>query len=136
MAELKQTDTDALVRREGTPEEIQRTYDAFIAEGETRQKAREKSRLWRFIRFFRGSDRLPPGPTRRREDVVAIAKKAASIGDGPEWSIYYPIAASIAWEGERAVWTVVTSALSLGGNVRVRIDDFTGQVLSIQTLPR
>jgi hypothetical protein len=117
------------------PRERQRLWEESQARAAEQRGARDRSSFWRVIRWLaNGSERALPVPKRQRADIIEIAKKAAGIGDGPEFLSCYPIAASLGWDGDRAVWTVMTAALAIGANTRIRVDDRSGGVLSIELI--
>jgi len=66
-----------------------------------------------------------------REEAIGLAH-VATEGAGLRWD--EPVAAGAAREDADAhvVWTVVTNALNRGTQVRVRIDDTTGQTLEVR----
>jgi hypothetical protein len=113
------------------PETRQRLFDAAQAREDARQERRRRSPFWRLVALLAGT-RPPPPAVRTKDEVLEIARRAAGIGEGPQWSAHYPMAASLEWESDRVVWRVVTGAWGTrGGLSRLRIDDRTGEVLSL-----
>jgi hypothetical protein len=66
-----------------------------------------------------------------REEAIGLAH-VATEGAGLRWA--EPVAAGASREeiDSHVVWTVVTNALNRGTQVRVRIDDTTGQTLEVR----
>lgn len=83
-----------------------------------------------------------PPPTRlTREEAIELVGAAAAERIGPGWDEPMgaeAIGAGAMLEGEtrRVVWTVMTNASARGGNVRVKIDDATGEIIEFRVLPR
>ena len=66
-----------------------------------------------------------------REEAIGLAQVATEDA-GLRWD--EPVAAGASREDTESnvVWTVVTNALNRGAQVRVRIDDTTGQTLEVR----
>ena len=66
-----------------------------------------------------------------REEAIGLAH-VATEGAGLKWD--EPVAAGAKREeiDSHVVWTVVTNALNRGTQIRVRIDDTTGETLEVR----
>lgn len=92
------------------------------------------NRLYTVLRRLAGIE--DPPPTRlTREEAIELARAAA---DRAGLGLDEPIGAGAMREGKarRIVWGIIDNADKLGGHVRVRIDDATGEIIEIQVHPR